>query len=76
MQRELNAGCAMTSATEKRECEYCRSIGAKHLVDGFYISAEIEENKLLLYEKECCTSETVQIGFCPMCGRDLRKVTR
>ena len=62
----------MTSANEKHECEYCRYLGAKRIVDGFCISAEIEDSKLLLYEKECCTSETVQIGFCPMCGRDLR----
>lgn len=61
----------MTSATE-RECAYCRNLGAKYLVDGFYISAEIEENKLLIYEKECCTSEKIRINFCPMCGRDLK----
>ena len=66
----------MTSATEKRECEYCRNLGAKYLVDGFYISAEIEDDKLLLYEKECCTSEKIRINFCPMCGRDLKEVQR
>lgn len=66
---------AMTSATDNandRTCEYCRNIGAKYLVDGFCISAEVEDDKLLLYEKECCTSEEIRINFCPMCGRDLK----
>lgn len=59
--------------TEKRGCDYCRDCGVKPLADSVYISAEIEEDKLLLYEKENCTSKSVRIRFCPMCGRKLNR---
>jgi hypothetical protein len=54
-------------------CRYCDN--GESLIENEEVNVDIQGNRISVYIRSNDTMETVQVGYCPMCGRQLHWYT-